>query len=252
MKKNFIDSYGYAPTLYKNDIILKDILEVKPVKPLRGDLSLPIPIYGGGGAKSKKSFDYGYAPTLYKNDIVLNDYLPEVKPVRGIFVDDFISPIQPPIETPIYTPPFIDVMPPPPVEKPIEQPIQQPIEQPIASPKFFNPIFLDDMPPPVEPIIELPKDWYVLPVQQPIEKPVEQPIQNTASTLPISENSNVTIKSVEKAVNTAINSSSDKGFSDDSKSLPIKEVSKNLKPYIYAGLGIVAILIVSRMLIKKN
>lgn len=203
----------------------------------------------------KKNFidSYGYAP--FKNDIILNDYLPEVKPVRGIFVDDFISPIQPPIETPIYTPPFIDVMPPPPVEKPIEQPIQQPIEQPIASPKFFNPIFLDDMPPPVEPIIELPKDWYVLPVQQPIEKPIEQqPIQNTdvASTLPISDNSNVTIKSVEKAVNTAI-SSSDKGFADDkSKSLPIKEVSKNLKPYIYAGLGIVAILIVSRMLIKKN
>lgn len=41
-------------------------------------------------------------------------------------------------------------------------------------------------------------------------------------------------------------------FKDDTKALPTKAVSKNLQPYIYAGLGIVVILLVSRMLTKKN
>jgi len=42
-------------------------------------------------------------------------------------------------------------------------------------------------------------------------------------------------------------------FVDDKKAvLPTKAVSKNLQPYIYAGIGIVVILIVSRMLTKKD
>jgi len=45
-------------------------------------------------------------------------------------------------------------------------------------------------------------------------------------------------------------------FIDDTKAavpaLPTKPVSKNLKPFIYAGLGIVAILIVARVLSKKG
>lgn len=42
-------------------------------------------------------------------------------------------------------------------------------------------------------------------------------------------------------------------FVDDKEAaLPTKALSKNLQPYIYAGLGIVAILIVSRMLSKKD
>lgn len=43
------------------------------------------------------------------------------------------------------------------------------------------------------------------------------------------------------------------GFVDDKdKKLPANPVSKNLTPYIYAGIGIVVILIVSRMLTKKD
>jgi hypothetical protein len=107
----------------------------------------------------KKNFidSYGYAP--FKNDIILNDYLPEVKPVRGMFVDDLSIPIEQPIDyNPI--PPFIDVPAPP---------IEQPIVQPIERPKFVSPIFIDDMPPLVE-----------MPIELPIETPIEQPILQPA------------------------------------------------------------------------
>jgi hypothetical protein len=246
--KNF--DYGYAPTLYKNDIILKDIL-VKPVKQ-RGDLSLPIPIYGGGGAKSKKSFDYGYAPTLYKNDIILNDYIPEVKPVRGMFVDDLSQPID---YNPIYVPPpYIDY---PPTEPPQT-----------INPKFYYSIFIDDMPPPVEQPIEMPVEQPQMPIEQPIEMPIQTPKSQIYviddMTSPIQP---IKLPEISPSFNDALTDvmqttsiqkplpSTAGGFvndSDKSKVLPLKEVSKNLKPYIYAGLGIVVILIVSRMLTKKD
>jgi hypothetical protein len=227
-----------------------------------------------------KNFDYGYAPTLYKNDIILNDYIPEVKPVRGTFVDDLSLPI----DNPIYIPPpyhdfppteppqtinpkfyysiFIDDMPPP-VEKPIElpeQPIQMPIEQPIEipTPKFYSPLFIDDMPPPLVPIFESPASQPIFepPASQPIfESPAPASLFKTDATEAEAQSSSSTTSATQSSSATTSGSGvQNTGFKNDSdkSQLPTKQVSKNLKPYIYAGLGIVAILIVSRMLIKKN
>jgi hypothetical protein len=224
----------------------------------------------------KKNFidSYGYGSTLFKSDVIFNDVLPEVKPVRGLFVNDLSIPIEQPIDyNPI--PPFIDVPAPPieqpepivrpkfvspifiddnppPLEQPIEMPIEQPIQMPIQNPKFVSPIFIDDMPPPIEPIIELPvSDKTVTPPTSiyealPISLNVDVSPAELKGGLGVEELSDLLTKQGTATRDTG-------GFVNDSdKSLPIKQVSKNLKPYIYAGLGIVAILIVSRILTKKN
>lgn len=207
-----------------------------------------------------RNFGYGYS-TLYKNDIILNDYIPEVKPVRGMFVDDLFQPSD--YTPPIYIPPYIDF------------PIQQPIEQPIRNPKFSSSIFIDDMPPPVEQPIEMPVKQPQMPIEQPIEMPIQtpksqiyvkddmsSPIQPIIKLPEISPSFNDALTDVMQttSIQKPLPSTSTGGFVNDSNKsdgiaeggvFPIKQISRNLKPYIYAGLGIVAILILSRILTKK-
>jgi hypothetical protein len=137
-------------------------------------------------------------------------------------------------------------------------PIQQPIE--IPTPKFYSPLFIDDMPPPLVPIFESPVSQPIFepPASQPIfESPAPASLFKTDATEAEAQSSSSTTSATQSSSATTSGSGVQNtgvfvNDSDISQSLPTKEVSKNLKPYIYAGLGIVAILIVSRILSKKN
>lgn len=217
MKKNFISS----PETPVFEVTNGDIFGISQTgfpsdQPIYAE---PTPEYGG---KMPVESDYG-EPAQYEQDILidpftglpLNNYGYKIYPSRTGFPSDQI---ELPVESePIYVLQPMPVMPP----EQIEQPVERPVERVIIHPA--DQLFIDDNMP-----------------DQPV---FSNDIQPQTAVAP---------------------SSTEPTFRDDvapaapvapesvaSAPLPTKPVSKNLTPYIYAGLGIIAILIVARMVTKK-
>jgi hypothetical protein len=104
-----------------------------------------------------------------------------------------------------------------------------PVEKPQATPETT---FVDDS---IFPIItEMPQQMEKMPMEV---SPIDQFVSGTLQSTPATPAA-VTPAAVTPAAVT-------------NTPLPTKPVSKNLTPYIYAGLGIIVILVVARMVTKK-
>lgn len=216
MKKNFISS----PETPVFEVTNGDIFGISQTG-FPSDQPIyvqPTPEYGG---KMPVESDYG-EPAQYEQDILidpftglpLNNYGYKIYPSQTGFPSDQI---ELPVESqPIYVLQPMPVMPPEQIEQPVERPVERIIHP-------ADQLFIDDNMP-----------------DQPV---FSNDIQPQTAVAP---------------------SSTEPTFRDDvapaapvapesvaSAPLPTKPVSKNLTPYIYAGLGIIAILIVARMVTKK-
>lgn len=247
MKKNFISS----PETPVFEVTNGDIFGITqtgfPNQPIYAE---PTPEYGG---KMPVQSDYG-EPVQYEQDILidpitglpLNNYGYKIYPSQTGFPSDQI---ELPVESqPIY------VQPTPENGLPAEEQVfiddigsKMPVQSDYGYPAQYEV--------PVEP--SMPPEQ----IEQPVERPVER-IIHPADQLFIDDNMpDQPIFSNDIQPQTAVApSSTEPTFRDDvapvapesvAAPLPTKPVSKNLTPYIYAGLGIIAILIVARMVTKK-
>ena len=125
------------------------------------------------------------------------------------------------------------------------QTIEMPVEKPQATPETT---FVDDS---IFPIItEMPQQMEKMPMEEssttavsPIDQFVSGTLQSTPATPAAVTPAAVTPAAVTPAAVTPA--------AVTNTPLPTKPVSKNLTPYIYAGLGIIVILVVARMVTKK-
>lgn len=229
MKKNFISS----PETPVFEVTNGDIFGISQTG-FPSDQPIyvqPTPEYGG---KMPVESDYG-EPAQYEEDLLidpftglpLNNYGYKIYPSQTGFPSDQI---ELPVESqPIYVQPTPEGF----------RMIRESIEMPVMPPEQ---------------------------IEQPVERPVERVIIHPADQLFIDDNMpDQPVFSNDIQPQTAVApSSTEPTFRDDvapaapvapesvaSAPLPTKPVSKNLTPYIYAGLGIIAILIVARMVTKK-
>jgi hypothetical protein len=163
-------------------------------------------------------------------------------------------------ETPIPTEPIeMPYFPQPPsygepqtIEMPIEQPIEMPVEpQPIYGQAIPETTFIDDNT--FRIITELPAmPQITAPVMErmPMAQPVDQFISGTALVTCPDGTTDIANGIVEPCIgHDKVPAASTPPSTPTA--LPTKPVSKNLTPYIYAGLGIIVILVVARMVTKK-
>jgi hypothetical protein len=204
-------------------------------------------------------YEQPYQPPYQEPISVIDEpsppYLPfpikEIPPAYYVPRDPYYPPQYAPLPIEDFRPPYFE-QPYQPYRPPYEQPIY---EQPIP-PQYYpvdpiDPIFLL----PINPNIPLPIRQE--PIQQeptPTPTPTPTPVEPTpvdaikTGVMPPEYKADVDPITVTPPVNTPVLQS---GKTPETPALPTKAVSKDLKPYIIAGIAVIGILIASRLLSKK-